>query len=258
MAEKPYALQLYTVRDQLERDVSGTLAVVRKIGFRYVELAGTQGHAPGEYKRLLDQAGLSAVSAHIGYEEVVQHPENAVAYARCFGLRFIVVPWLGGEGFHTREAWTEAARRMDAAGEILRRAGVRLCYHNHAHEFACVDGERIHDLLFKHSEPGRLAVQLDTCWAAVGGVDPVRLINAYGERVPLLHIKDYKVEDRKPALTEAGRGRMNWAPIFDAAREAGVAWYIVEQDDNFVPGADGAPDSLESARISGAYVANLL
>lgn len=258
MADKPYALQLYTVRDRLERDLPGTLAAVREIGYQYVELAGTQGCSPEKYRGLLDEAGLCAVSAHIGYEEIVAHPERAVAYARCFGLRFIVVPWLGGEGFDTREAWIEAARRMDAAGEHLRQAGIRLCYHNHAHEFASVDGERIHDLLFSHSDPGRLAVQLDTCWAAVGGVDPVEPIKTYGGRVPLLHIKDYMMEGGSPAFTEVGRGCMRWPDIFDAAREAGVAWYIVEQDDHFIVGSDGVPDSLESARISGAYVAQLL
>jgi len=249
---------LYTVRDRLEQDVPTTLAAVRDIGYQYVELAGTQGRSPEAYKDLLDDAGLSAVSAHIGYEEVVTHPERAIDYARCFGLRFIVVPWLGGEAFATKEAWVEAARRMDAAGARLREAGIRLCYHNHAHEFLSVDGERIHDLLFAHSDPACLALQLDTCWAAVGGVDPVALIRAYGDRVPLLHIKDYKKEGDAPALTEVGSGCMDWPVVLDAARDAGVAWYIVEQDDNFIAGPDGAPDSLESARISGAFLARLL
>lgn len=257
MGKTPYALQLYTVRDQLEADLAGTLGRVRQAGYRLVELAGTQGRSPEEYKDLLDEAGLEAVSAHIGFEEVTTHPQWAMDQARIFGIEYVVVPWLGGEEFNEKAAWLNAAHRMDAAGAALRDEGIRLCYHNHAHEFMSIEGECIHDLLFADTAPENLAVQLDTCWAAVGGKDPAALIRRYSGRIPLVHFKDFK-PGMPPSLTEVGNGCLQWDAIIAAVRDAGVACCIVEQDDNFLPGSDGTPDPIESARVSAAFVSQRL
>lgn len=257
MESIPYALQLYTVRDRLETDLPGTLNLVRQAGYQFVELAGTQGRSPEEYRNLLEEAGIQAVSAHIGFEEVTAHPQWIMDQARIFGIEYIVVPWLGGEGFDTKAAWIDAARRMDAAGDLLRDAGIRLCYHNHAHEFEVIEGECIHDLIFAAAAPENLAVQLDTCWAAVGGYDPAALIRRYAGRIPLVHFKDFK-PGMPPALTEVGNGCLQWDAIIAAVRESGVTCCIVEQDDNFLPGSDGSPDAIESARVSAAFISERL
>ncbi len=249
MASTPFALQLYTIRDALEADLAGALARVCTAGYTCVELAGTHGHGPEAFKAMLDAAGLTPVSAHIGYPEVTGNPEAVAAQAHTFGIDYVVVPWLGGEAFATRDAWAHAAREMDRAGAVLREAGIRLCYHNHAHEFEVVGGARIFDILFDTTAPENLAIQLDTCWAAVAGVDVPAMIHHYAGRVPLLHIKDY-TPGPPPALTELGAGCMPWDAIFEAARACGVAWNIVEQDDNF------AADSLASAQAGAAFMAS--
>ena len=257
MSSIRYALQLYTVRDRLEYDLPGTLARVRGAGYEYVELAGTQGYSPQAYKDLLDESGLKAESAHIGFEEVVDNPDGAIEQARVFGIEYVVIPWLGGDEFEGKQAWIDAAHRMDAAGAELRKAGIRLCYHNHAHEFMTLEGACIHELLFALTDPANLAVQLDTCWATVGGYDPVALIRRYAGRIPLVHFKDFK-PGMPPALTEVGNGCLQWDAIIAAVRESGVACCIIEQDDNFLPGTDGDPDCIESARASAAFVSQRL
>lgn len=247
MAVTPYALQLYTVRDALTRDLTATLAAVRAAGYTHVELAGTHGRTAARFKEALDQAGLSPVSAHIPYDDITAQTTRVLEDARLLGLRYVVVPWLGGEGYGTRRAWVDAVKKLDEAGAAMREAGVCLCYHNHAHEFVEVESARIHDLIFAHAAPENLACQLDICWAAVAGEDVLAMMRALSGRLPMLHLKDYK-PGNPPALTELGRGCLPWETILETARTAGVAWNIVEQDDNF------AVDSLASARDGALFM----
>jgi len=249
MGKLPYALQLYSVRDHLEQDPAGTLFKVKAAGYDYVEMAGLCGLSAQEFKAALDAAKLTAVSMHTGYERFAGDVEDVLEEARVFGLEYVVAPWVGGPEYSDRAAWLGVAKVLEEAGARLRTAGVRLCYHNHAHEFERLGGEYIFDLLYDNTAPEHLAVELDTCWARVGGADPVALIRKYQGRMPLLHVKDY-VPGNPPRFTEAGKGCMDWDAIFKAARQAGVAWYVVEQDDNFTV------DSLESVRISAAFMEN--
>jgi len=126
-------------------------------------------------------------------------------------------------------------------------AGLTLCYHNHAHEFQQFDGQYVLDIVFD-AAPG-LGAELDTYWIKYGGPDPAAYIGKYNGRVPLLHLKDMTGGDDR-TFAEMGRGIIEWTPIIEAAVKAGVRWYIVEQD-------ECAGDSLESARISAAFVREL-
>ena len=244
MASLPYALQLYTVRDHMEKDPRGTLKKVKAAGYDFVEVAGTAGLSTEEFRAALDEAGLTPVSAHVGIEQVQKNVDGVISMCRTLGIKFAVVPWASAE---TKDKVLENARILDAAGAALRAAGIRLCYHNHAHEFTQFDGVYALDLLYSSTSPQNLAAQLDTFWVAYGKADPVAVIKKYAQRCPLLHIKDMAPEGTKPIFANLGQGTMNWKPIFDAARAAGVEWYIVEQDE--CPG-----DSLESARIGADFM----
>ena len=251
MAKLPYALQLYTVRDELEKNAAATLHKVKEMGYDYVELAGTAGLSAAEFKALLDEAGLTPISVHAGYERIAAGLDEVAAEAKHFGLEYVVVPWLGGEACPDKEAWLTAIRQMDAAGARLRSDGIQLCYHNHAHEFEQFEGVYIFDLIYENSAPEHLASELDTCWSEVGGADTVALMKKYGNRIPLLHVKDYeRSQTGDVVFRELGQGCMVWEPIFQAAKACEVAWYIVEQDAHFAAGG-----SLESAAISASFMA---
>ena len=246
----PYALQLYSVRDKFAADVPGALARVKAAGFDRVELAGTYGLTPETLHGLLAAAGLRPVSMHVGYPELVSDPAAIADMAHTFGLTEAVVPWLGGDLCGTADQWLAATRAMDAAGAALRARGVRLAYHNHAHEFVRTDSGTIFDLIFGNSDPEHLAIQLDTCWAAAGGADPARLLARHAGRVATVHVKDRKapLPDAPPVLTELGRGIMDWNSILPAAKAAGARWFIVEQDES-------ETDSMESAAANAAFMA---
>lgn len=251
MPSIPFGLQLYSVRDYMDKDVQQTLSALHGFGYRHVELAGLHGLSPEAFKAKLDAAGLTPVSAHVMLDEMETNYEQTLFMARLMGIEYLVVPWLGGEGFEEKDAWIDAAQRMDALGAKLRGDGIQLCYHNHSHEFEERERERIFDIIFAYAAPENLMAELDTCWASVAGVDAAALIHRFGKRMPLLHIKDYRHTGETPGhqLTELGRGLMNWAEILEAARQTGVRWYIIEQDES-------QGDTLESARINAEYLMN--
>lgn len=243
----PFALQLYSVRNYCEDDTEAALKQVKAAGYDYVELAGFYGMGVDLFKVMLDAAGLTPVSMHVGFELVVGDTETVAEQANHLGVGYVVVPWLGKEVCTSREQWIMAAESMNAAGEILRESGISLCYHNHNHEFERLGAKTIFDTIFSNADC--LNLELDTCWSTVGGADTLGLLHRYAGRTPLVHIKDCKpVEAGKPVVfTEVGRGMMDWDVILPAAKEAGALWYIVEQDES-----EG--DTMESAAISAAFM----
>jgi len=247
MGTLKFALQLYTVRDHLEKDVSGTLAKVKKIGYDWVEGAGTCGLTHDAFRKCLDAAGLKACSVHVGYEDVTQHASNVVEWARVYDVKYVVISSIDSRLTPNREGWTTCGKALDVAGAALRKSGVQLCYHNHAHEFQRFGDEYAYDLLLGAAKRENLAAQIDTFWVRYAGLDPVTLIKQYSRRCPLLHVKDMADADSR-AFAEAGSGILPWPDIFAAAAKAGTEWYIVEQD-------VCARDSLESAETSAKFMA---
>lgn len=246
MANLPFALQLYSIRDHMDRDVPSTLRQVKEMGYDAVEVAGMHGLSAAAFRDALDIAGLTPISAHIGFEDSALNPANAVSIANALGIQRVAVPWLGGAMCPDREAWRIAARKMGEAGAVLRNEGIQLCFHNHAEEFEAVEGTRPFDLIFDETQPEHLAAEIDTYWVKYAGEDPVDLITRFEGRCPLLHIKDMSASGDR-FFAEVGEGIMDWAPIFQAGRAAGTEWFIVEQDES-------RGDSLESVAISAAFM----
>ena len=239
----PYAIQLYSVRDAFARDPLDTFRKLKVGGYDHVELFNVGPADAPAYRRMLDDAGVKAVSAHIPYDVVTGEVQSVIDAAGTLGTEYVVIPWLD---LKKAPKWFEAAGRMDEVGEQFRRADLRLGYHNHDHEFQLFDGKTAFDIIFESSKPENLFCQLDVFWAAHAGADPVRLIRDFGARCPLVHLKEGSAGGAC-MFAEIGSGTTDWPPIFDACADAGVAWYIVEQDES-------ERDPLESAAISAAYL----
>lgn len=246
----PFGLQLYTVRDHLDRDVRDALHAVREAGYEYVETAGFHGRSPDEFMGMLREAGLTPVSMHVPYETLMHQCDLVVRIAKKYAVSWVVVPWLGPAECPNRDAWRAAGAQLNELGAHFRREGLRLCYHNHSHEFApLMDGSVPFELLFSAADSENLLIELDICWAALAGMDVCELLQRFTGRCPLVHVKDYtrSQDDGMPRLTEAGRGEMPWRTIFPVASQAGTQWYFVEQDES-------ASDSLESARAGAGFM----
>ncbi len=245
MSAWPLALQLWTVRDELARDAVGTFRALHDMGYRFVEVAALDALA-ADIASMLSDAGLGAMGAHIPLATVTGDTDAAIEYAKTLNVSYAAVPWIGPEECVGRDVWVAATRAMNEAGTAFRGEGITLCYHHHGHEFDRVDGDYIFDVIMDNSAPKNLAAEIDTYWAQYGGVDPVELINRYAGRCPLLHIKDM-ADDEQRSFAEVGHGVLGWDAILDAAKNAGVKWCVVEQDES-------TRGSLESARMSAEYL----
>ncbi len=223
------ALQLYTVRALAATDLSGTLHAVAAAGYRSVELAGLPETSPAELARLLEGAGLRPIASHEGIERLRADPLAVAERLGTLGCRRVIVPWMPEED---RQSVEDVRRFATELGVLARRfadRGIQLGYHNHAFEFAPLEGTTVWDVLLGEL-PAAVELELDVYWVSVGGRDPATEIRATGDRVRLLHMKD-RTAGSEPHDAPAGEGTLAFPEIVDAGRAAGVEWYVAEQDD---------------------------
>jgi len=229
MRHDQIALQLYTVRRLAAVDLPGTVRAVAAAGYRAVEIAGLPPTDAGDLARLLNDAGLQAVAAHEGIEGL-RNDVGAVIdrYAEIRCPR-VIVPGMPEADRRTVDGVRRFAAELGSFAARLGESGIRLGYHNHTFEFEPLDGTTVWDVLLAELPP-EVEIELDVYWAAVGGRDPVAEIRATADRVRLLHMKD-RAPGVEPHDAPAGAGTLAFPKIVEAARAAGVEWYIVEQDE---------------------------
>jgi sugar phosphate isomerase/epimerase len=254
----PIGLQLFTVRDHLEKDLEGTLARVAEIGYREVELGSFDyyGKKPAELRRILTSHGLKAISMHFTEPQLKLGVDKQIAAAKECGLTYLGLASLEGASRKSLEAVQRDAEWFNQVGESVRKAGCRFFYHGHNFDYAQVEGAVIYDELIRGTDPRLVGFQLDCFWCVRAGKDPVDYFHRYPGRFSQLHIKDLKpgfpptTGEGPRAFTEVGQGIINWKKIFQAAKEGGLRHFYVEQD-------ECDRDSLESAQISYTYLHNL-
>lgn len=234
-AKKPaMALQLYTLRNPAKRDLEGTLKQVREMGWKHVQWSGMPDLPAEQIRAALDQAGLKAIAAHVSIEPFEKDFEANVKFWKTVGVKDLAPGGMMNDCKATLKDWLRGVRRLDDLGAKLRAAGLRLSYHNHAVEFERFpDDDRPKlDILLESSKPGNLYAELDLAWAYVAGVDPAAYIRKFKGRCPVVHAKDVvrAKAGRQQAFKPLGQGELNWPEIFAAGDEAGIEWYVYEQD----------------------------
>ncbi|WBB80887.1 sugar phosphate isomerase/epimerase [Micromonospora sp. WMMD882] len=251
------SIQLYTLRDQLAADLPGTLAALRRIGYRRVEHAGFVGRTAAEFRAALDEAGLRATSGHAA----IPQPFDADAWRRTLadatvvGCRYLAHPWFGldanGQPIRDPKVYQDLARDLNRAGELAARAGIRFGYHNHQLEFVPLTGGGTgFGILAERTDPKLVHFELDLFWTWRGAHDPVDLFRAHRGRIRQVHVKDLDADGN---FADLGDGLIDFGRIFAQAREAGIEEYIVERDDAGTPPRTPA-DALESARAGFTYL----
>lgn len=233
-AFKGVALQLYTLREPAKDDLAGTLRKVREMGWEYVQWSGMPNLPAPEIREKLDEAGLKAVAAHVGVESFENDFEAQVEFWKTVGALDVAPGGMMGDCRDSLEAWLRGAARLDALGAKLREAGMRLSYHNHDWEFEKFpeDPRSKFDILFEATDPKNLFAEIDVAWVHVGGVDPATCLRKYKNRCPVIHAKDLSEKRllRRVQFMPLGQGVLDWDSIFAAGKEAGIEWYIYEQD----------------------------
>jgi len=249
----PIMLQLYNVREELKKDFDGTLEEISRLGYRYVELAMTRsfGKSEAQLRESLDKAGLTAVSAHVPYRELIGGPpDDVIGFYTAIGCKFIVIPYLDNDDRSTSPGYEEVKSNIAKLGEEVNKKGAILLYHNHEFEFALYRGRYALDDLYESIPAGLLQTEIDVCWVKVSGVDPAEYILKYTGRSPVVHLKDFGnfggganqaefdfIDEVDKARAKGsfpfraiGHGVQDIPGIIKAAKKAGARWLVVEQD----------------------------
>lgn len=224
-------LQLYTVRDQLQRDFEGTLERVAKIGYTQVEFAGYYERTPDQVRAVLDRLRLSSPSAHIGVPLLRQDIQGQITSAKTLGQRYVTVPSYPFPRDAGRQAFADAAAELNKWGEACRARGVRLAYHNHAGELRDVGGGTTGlDVMLQETQPGLVEFENDLYWTTYAGVDPLRLFARYPGRFTLWHVKDLRDPQGTKGMAPVGEGTIDFKRLFAAAKQSGLRNFFVEHD----------------------------
>ena len=243
--KKYIGLQLYTVRDHMQQDAGATLAKVAQIGYTSVE--GTYSGpgkfynvATNDFAAMLKQNGLVMPSCHyrLGEEKVngqmqpgtiLNGWDKAVEDGAAIGLKYMVCAFLSPNERGTLDHYKQVADDFNKAGEISKKAGIQLCYHNHDFEFIQQDGKYPYETLLANTDKDLVKMEMDMYWVTKANQDPIALINEHPGRFPLWHIKDM---NNKPdrMFTEVGNGIIDFKKIFKHANKAGLKYFFVEQD----------------------------
>ena len=220
-------IQLYTLRN-LDDPLTDTIRRVADLGFEGVEFAGFGEHSPTEIADVLEETGLAATGAHETIDAIEDGgPELREQYATV-GCRDLIVPTYDGEAFTTEVGARDAGRRLSAAASNLATDDVTLHYHNHTFEFTELADGTAFDAFAAAAEDVRL--EIDTGLANHAGVDPIELLERYGDRVTLVHLTDseHASDDPQTKHMDLGTGDLDIPACVEAAREADAEWITYE------------------------------
>lgn len=252
----PVGLQLYSLRDQFKADVQGSFDRVKALGFVEVELAGTYGLSNEKFLQELSSRGLKAIAAHYSYERWEAEPEAVAKEAAALGLKYAGCAWIPHNGPFTEKRCREAAATFNKAGEAAARHGLKFFYHTHGYEFQSHGAGTLFDLLMGETKPELVAYEMDVFWIHHPGQDPVKLLEKYGKRWELMHVKDMKkgVQGDLSGGTDVkndvaiGTGQIAIPAILRTAQKIGVKHYFIE---------DESPSVLEQLPQSLRYLESL-
>lgn len=231
-ASVPVGIELYTVRDALAKDLTGTVRAVAKLGYQIVEFyspyySWTPSQA-SDVRKLLDDLGIQCRSTH--NDNRVFTPDGiqkAIELNQIIGSKYIVMASPGEVS--TVDSWKQVADRLNAGAEKLKPLGMFAGYHNHGAEWQAVEGKRPMDILATNTDKS-VALQFDVGTCVAAGADPVAWITSNPGRIKSMHCKDWKAGNTGYAAL-FGEGDAPWTKIFAAAESVGgIEYYLIEQE----------------------------
>ena len=249
--------QAYTLRHELEKDFYGTLKAARELGYNGVEFYGEYyGHSILEVKRWCTELGLIPFSNHIPYQQMIDDLDKVIAENTALGVQYIAFPYMAEEGRPgvNPEQFKAIVAKLGEIGAKVRQSGIQLLYHNHDFEFVNLpDGKVAYYDIFDKNERENLQVELDICWADYSGFNPAEVLTKYAGAIPVVHVKDYKLEGKLSKAPYAligvstdnsmkdeggwfeyrplGCGQVDIPGTLKAAIDGGMQWLCVEQDE---------------------------
>jgi sugar phosphate isomerase/epimerase len=195
------------------------------MGYAGVEPAGFPGTTATKAGKLFAELGLEVPSAHLAVPIGDQKNEVLEAMEAIGSKR--VISGKGPEDFVTLDKIKATCYLFNQASVNARSAGMTFGIHNHWWEFTQVEGRYVYQIMLDYLEPD-VFFEIDTYWVQTAGVDPVKVVNELGSRVPILHLKDGPCVKEEP-MTAIGDGLMDFPAIIQAGGDNNE-WLIVELD----------------------------
>jgi sugar phosphate isomerase/epimerase len=247
----PVGLELYSVRDELQKDAQGTVRAVAKMGYQCVEFYApyfdwTTAQAK-DMRKLMDETGIRCYSTHndedfFGSEKI----GHAIELNKILGTKYMVQAWSDPKA--DAASWKALAEKLNAASEKLASSGLKVGYHNHDAEWKPVDGKRPIEILASNTK-SNVMLQLDIGTCLEAGADPVSWIKANPGRIRSIHCKDWSPDPNIGYKTLFGEGKADWKGIFQAAESVGgVEFYLIEQEGSRYPEMETAQRCLQAYR----------
>ncbi|HVZ16747.1 MAG TPA: sugar phosphate isomerase/epimerase [Terriglobales bacterium] len=246
--KKPIGVQLYTVRDQAEKDLPGVLKGLQEIGYTQAEpYWNIYNHPAKELKQMLADHGLTAPSGHFDYEGL----DTKFDYAQELGVTYMTCPMLPKPMWNSLDDFKKAADQFNKWGAEAQKRGMKFAFHNHNYEFKDLANRKGGDtplpkgappigysILWHFTDPKLVWFEMDCYWITQAGLDPVKFLDIHGERIKMLHLKDRKpgfatsqsLDEAAMHFTEVGNGTLNWKAILAAAEKNKIEYMFVEED----------------------------
>jgi len=235
-----FGLQLFSLREQLPKDVKGVIAKVAQAGYKQVETFGYSkehgfwGLSAVEFKKLLSSNGLTTPSGHYGMDSFlksgnINEIDNAIEAATILEQAYVTIPYISPDLRQNANDIKSLTNWVNVAAKRVQNAGLKLGYHNHNFEFEPVEGQMLMDALLKNTDPDLVDFEMDVYWVVRAGQDPVKWLENYPGRFKLIHAKDMDKADPK-LNTEVGSGSIDFQEIFAVTKYQNIKYYIVEQE----------------------------
>ena len=245
-----YGVQLYMVRRQAVGDLAGILKTIHEIGYSQIELYPiAYTHPPAELKKIVEDAGLGAVSGHVDYVGF----ESKIEYARKLGLKYMVCPMLPADQWTSVAGFRKAADDFNRWAAAVRDAGMEFVFHNHCYEFKPQEGGVTGwEMLMGHTDPKLVKLEFDMYWLTQAGQDPAAMLAKYADRARLIHLKDrlagvatgFVMDKTAEHFTELGKGTIAWPSLIAQAKRQGIRYAFLDQDETAGPVVESMAQSF--------------
>jgi len=251
MKNIPIGLELYSVRDELAKDLMGLVRAVAKMGYQGVEFyspyfAWTEQQAK-DVRKLLDEVGMKCFSTHNDMKSFdPANTQKAIDLNTIIGSKYIVMASAGNP--KTLDGWKTVADKLNAGNDAFKKSGMNAGYHNHQTEFKPLEGKRPIEVIAANTAKD-VMLQFDVGTCIEAGSDPVAWINQNPGRIRSMHCKDYSPEAGKGYKVLFGEGAADWKKIFEAAEnKGGIEYYLIEQEGSALTPFETAEKCLATIR----------
>lgn len=257
--------QLYSVNNDMKNTPLATLKALQNMGYQDFEIYGFDGENStyygidaGQFKRMLDDLGLSVSSGHYGFspfltqssDAMMRFVDQCIVGAHTLHSSYITWPWIAPE-FRNLETYQRMAPLLNKIGQRITEAGLGFAYHNHGFDFTDLNGQSGYDIVLNQTDPTYVKLQMDMYWVMrSSNTTPAELIKNHPGRFVMWHLKD--MDKISQDYTELGNGSIDYRHIMPNPAQSGLDFFYIEQGGNFT----NSP--LESAAASALYFKNNL